>query len=245
MPVVHVGEIDLWYADQHPKTASPLPVLLLHGAGGSHLDWPATLRRLPDRRVIALDLPGHGRSSPPWRDSIAVYAGELSRLLDRLDIPRCILVGHSMGGAIALALALQRPECAAGLILIASGARLPVPSEIVDGLIEEPRPALSRFGARLGMSGMSAVDPAVLRADLLACDRFDARPTLDRLTMPALVIAGRDDRMTPVSFSAELASRMGKATLVIVDGGGHFLVLEQPDQVGGIVRDWLAGVDPG
>ncbi len=245
MPAVRVGEIDLWYAVQRSRNPSLLPVVLLHGAGGSHLDWPATLRRLPGRRVIALDLPGHGRSAPPCRESVAAYAGDVQRLLDHLGIARCILAGHSMGGAVALALALQRPQCVAGLILIGSGARLPVPPQILDELGGEPQQVLNWFSARLGESSLGGVDPAALRADLLACNRFDLRPVLDRLMMPALVIVGRDDRMTPARLSQELVHRMSAAELVIVDGGGHLVALEQPERVGGVIRAWLAGVDPG
>jgi pimeloyl-ACP methyl ester carboxylesterase len=256
MPVAQVGEIGLWYADQGLKESPRLPMLLLHGAGGSHLDWPATLRRLPDRRVIVPDLPGHGRSAPPWRDSIGAYAGDVMGLLDRLGFGRCILVGHSMGGAIALSVAHMRPQCVAGLILIGCGARLPVPAAILDGLVVEPQRALAEFGARLGTSGagpssfsagpgLGAIDPAVLRADLLACGRFDATGWLGELSMPALVVVGRGDRVTPVALGEDLAGRMGAATLVVMEGGGHFVALEQPSRVGEVVRGWLAGVDPG
>ncbi len=256
MPVAQVGEIGLWYADQGLKESPRLPVLLVHGAGGSHLDWPATLRRLPGRRVIAPDLPGHGRSAPPWRDSIGAYAGDMVGLLDCLGLGRCILAGHSMGGAIALSMARMRPQCVAGLILIGCGARLPVPAAILDGLVAESQRALAEFDARLEASDpmpssfpavpdLAAIDPAVLRADLLACGRFDATGWLGGLSMPALVVVGRGDRVTPVALGEDLAGRMGAATLVVVEGGGHFVPLEQPGRVGEVVRGWLAGVDPG
>jgi pimeloyl-ACP methyl ester carboxylesterase len=78
------------------------PLLLIHGSGGSLFEWPAELRQLPGSRVIAIDLPGHGGSPPPPCDSVPEFAAVVAGLLEALEITRAILVGHSLGGAVAV-----------------------------------------------------------------------------------------------------------------------------------------------
>lgn len=100
------------------------PVLLLiHGIAGSSRTWEPLIQLLgEDHRVIAPDLPGHGASDPPAGDySLGAYAAGLRDLLAILDTPRATLVGHSLGGGIAMQLAYQHPECCERMVLIDSG----------------------------------------------------------------------------------------------------------------------------
>jgi pimeloyl-ACP methyl ester carboxylesterase len=131
----------MYYAETGAKMeAAAPPILLIHGSGGSHLDWPGSLRRIVGRRVLTLDLPGHGRSTPPGRETAADYAADVIGLLDALAIDTAIVAGHSLGGAIALQLALSHPERIAGLNLVGTGARLRVHSAILDHILPEPVP---------------------------------------------------------------------------------------------------------
>ena len=75
-------------------------MVFIHGAGGSHLDWSAEWRRLPQANALLLDLPGHGKSSGDGRESIQHYAEDIIKFLDALDLQQVIVAGHSMGGAI-------------------------------------------------------------------------------------------------------------------------------------------------
>lgn len=126
-----------------PATA---PLLCLHGAAMSSVVYMDLLRRLtPGLRVIAPDLPGHGQSRPALSQaadaavplSIDGYRDVVLALMDRLALPRAILVGHSMGAAIALRLALFRPERVAGLVLLNGAARLRVSAEVLALLARE------------------------------------------------------------------------------------------------------------
>src|SRR5512135_2219935 len=81
------------------------PVILIHGAGGTHLYWPSEMRRLPRYRVYALDLPGHGKSGGRGQQSIPAYAQAVLAWLEQIGIHRAVFVGHSMGAAIALSIA--------------------------------------------------------------------------------------------------------------------------------------------
>src|SRR5512138_3800323 len=94
----------LFHADSGPAPAGGPPLVLVHGAGGSQRHWAEEVRALPGRRVIALDLPGHGRSPGPAPGTVAGLARSVLGLLDALGLETAVVAGHSMGGAVALTL---------------------------------------------------------------------------------------------------------------------------------------------
>jgi pimeloyl-ACP methyl ester carboxylesterase len=242
----------IYYTEAGPHDPAPPPILLIHGAGGSRLDWPGVLRRLPGRKVLTVDLPGHGKSTGPGRERMVDYAADLAGLLEGLAICRVIVVGHSMGGAVGLQLALAYPDRIAGLILLGAGARLRVHPDILNCIMSDPvsttalivsqeyaegtpRASLDR-GQRL----MQAVDPNVIFGDLKACDRFDVMAQLGQIAAPALVIVGAEDRLTPVKYSEYLARNIPRAQLVVIEHAGHMVMLEQPEAVSIAVQEWLS-----
>lgn len=235
-----------------PRSTGRPPLLLIHGAGGSRLVWPGELRRMPGEWVFALDLPGHGRSPAPAEASIEAYTDRLQRWMRALDLPPAVLIGHSMGGAVALQVALSSPRVA-GIGLIASGARLRVEPALLAGL-EQPdsyrkllgqlnrrwfapgaEPALIRLSERR----LAEANPAVVAADFQACDRFDVLDRLGELRLPALVVCGLQDQMVPEKYCRTLAYRLAGAHLVFVPDAGHMLVLEQPEAVSTALRGFL------
>ncbi len=234
----------------------PLKVLLVHGAGGSHLAWPSALRRLPGATTYALDLPGHGRSSPPGRERIEEYVSDLLGFMDAVGIERGVVVGHSMGGAIAQMVGLTAPERVEGLVLVGTGARLRVAPAILEGiqtgfeatvrLISEwawgpdADPALVELGRRL----MEEAGPEVLLGDFLACDRFDVRERVGEIAAPVLILTGSEDRMTPLRFGEWLADRLPRGTFRRIEGAGHMVMLERPQEVQGAVLAFLADLRP-
>src|SRR5690606_41761473 len=104
MAVIHTGRGPIWYANHRRDHFPHPPLLLIHGAAGTHLDWPLSLRRI---HAVVPDLPGHGKSSDmPSRNRISTYAADMIALLDVLEIPSAVIVGHSMGGAVALTMGI-------------------------------------------------------------------------------------------------------------------------------------------
>src|SRR5512144_1734171 len=97
----------LYYFSHNEDERSRPPIILIHGAGGTHLSWPPEVRRLPDQRVYAVDLPGHGKSEGIGRQSISAYARNLVAFMDAAKLSKAVIVGHSMGGAVALTLGLD------------------------------------------------------------------------------------------------------------------------------------------
>jgi pimeloyl-ACP methyl ester carboxylesterase len=232
------------------------PLVLVHGAGGSRLNWPPELRRLFGATIYTLDLPGHGRSSGDGWDAIEGYAADAVAFLDGVGIERAIVVGHSMGGAIALTMALDSTERVAGLVLVATGARLRVAPSILERISTDFETALdiiTRYAwspealsnlVDLGRERLREAGPDVLLGDLIACDRFDVMGRLEEVDVPTLVVAGSADRLAPAKYAHYLAEHIPGARLVIVEGAGHMVMLERSLEVVAAVCAFLQDKSP-
>jgi pimeloyl-ACP methyl ester carboxylesterase len=241
--------------DHAPEGARGAPLLLVHGAGGSHLHWPIALRELPGRRVLSVDLPGHGVAPPPGESSIAGYAGCLLGLLDALGIPRVVVAGHSMGGAIALSLAIESPDRVAGLFLVGTGARLRITPALLEASADPARAVevsetMAAFSFGPGVTGeerqaharaLAAQPAGIVHGDFTACDAFDAMERLGSVRAPAFLVVGQEDRLTPPKYSAFLRERLPGAGLLLVPGAGHMVAIEAPAAVAGAAAAFLEG----
>jgi 3-oxoadipate enol-lactonase len=217
------------------------PVLLIHGLGGSGADWALQVAALERRfRVIVPDLPGCGFSSPPGgRYSIESFACALWSLLDQLEVPRINIVGYSMGGAVALEMALQRPNLVPRLALINSLAtyrdqwRKWMYARSSAALIRLcgmrraarifaaglfPEPWQSTFRDRAA-EVVAAVPASSYLSMARALERWEATERLDRIRSRTLVIAAEHDH-TPLAEKHALAAALG-ASIVVVNGSRH------------------------
>lgn len=226
-------------------------MLLVHGAGGSRLHWPPELRRLAGATVYTLDLPGHGRSSGSACDTIECYTRTVVAFLESVDADRPIVVGHSMGGAIAQKLALEHSDLISALGLIATGARLRVAPALLESIRDDFDravalitrylwgPEASESLMELGRGALKDTGPDVLLSDFQACDGFDVMDRLDQIEIPTLVVGGTADALTPLKYARFLAEHIPDARLLTVEGAGHMVMLEQPGEVGEAVRDFV------
>lgn len=238
-----------------PGRTLPPPLVCIHGAGMSSVVWMDLVRRLaPGRRVVAPDLPGHGQSDRWHEISIDGYRDAIGTVCATLKIPRAILVGHSMGAAVALSCALAWPERVAGLVLLNGGARLAVSADVM-GLLDRCLPTgplgekewIDRMPDALAELCFSPATPPDLRArwqavllsaqrevildDFRACGRFDVRdkmPELASRRIPTLLVSGRDDLMVPTGQVQKTAALLPGARHVVIEGSGHLSHLEQP-----------------
>lgn len=258
MPTIRLpDDTRLYYRVHDDAPPGAMPLVLVHGAGGTHMHWPAELRRLAGATVYSLDLPGHGHSPGPARGAIGEYAAVIRAFADALRLPRFILAGHSMGGAIALECALTAAARLAGLVLVATGARLPVAPQILTGLLADFAGTTDRLAAWMHAED---TDPAlleeyarrlretpreVLYGDFVACDRFDRLADLPEITVPAVVICGEADRMTPLRYSQTLAGQLPHAQLAVITAAGHMVMLERPAEVTAAVAGWMTTLSPG
>ena len=229
------------------------PVILIHGAGGNHLSWPPQIRRLPEKRVFAIDLPGHGKSEGAGRHSIDEYVEDLISFIESLDIHKALLVGVSMGGAIALAFALKYPNKVQGLALLGTGAKMRVAPEILEALgnsnmfeaivNEISKNCFSENAPQnfiqLSAQAMLQMNPPALLGDFMACDQFDITAQLKKIKTPVLIICGSEDKMTPLKYSVSLKDKIVNSRLEIVNGAGHMVMTEQPDIVAGLLAQFI------
>ena len=256
MPVYLIAGETVFAARHRSSRADTVPLVLLHGAGGSHLHWGAAVRTLPEADVCALDLPGHGRSPGRGRANVAEYASLVVRFLDALGLDRAILAGHSMGGAIAQGAALDFPARIAGLVLVGTGSRLRVLPKILEGTLTDYAATVqlicqSAYSenapaelTRRGQQQMMRVAAQVVHDDFAACNAFDATDRLGEIRCPALVLCGTEDRLTPPKYSTLLAERIPAAQLVLIEGAGHMVMIEKERQVAEAMSAWLTQLWP-
>jgi pimeloyl-ACP methyl ester carboxylesterase len=183
--------------------------------------------------------------------------GFVAALRRAVSVRPLVIAGHSLGGAIALSWALQHPDEVRGLILIGAGARTRVNPAWLDGIARKEAAVIEEFGslwfgtgagARLrdkSLALLRATPPDVLLADLRSADGFDVTQDLHRLAVPALILCGVDDRLTPVKYSRDLQARIRGSVLEIIEGAGHMVMLEQPQVVNAFIRRFLEGLDGG
>ncbi|NDJ84787.1 MAG: alpha/beta hydrolase [Chloroflexi bacterium] len=251
MPLAETAAGSIYYVEQRDPESGLPPVILIHGAGSDHLVWPPALRRLGGARVIAPDLPGHGRSGTPGMTTVIAYAEAVRHLMRALDIARAIVVGHSMGGAIALTMGAHMRDDVAGLVLVGTGARLKVNPKILNTVRDDHEAVvdmITRWAwgpdapedlkAR-GKDQMLTIDPHTTFGDYLACDSFDITDQLSWIEAPTLVIGGTADKMAPLRLSQELVEYVSNATLVSLEDAGHMLPLERPDTIANHITQWL------
>jgi len=239
-----------------------IPVLFIHGYGGDLDNWLFNIDALGEASpVIALDLPGHGQSTPSLPGGgIAGLADAVARFLDVLDVERAHLVGHSMGGAIAAQMALAHPKRVASVALIASAG---LGDEINSGYTEGFASAESRRDLKPVLEQLFANPELVTRQmvdDVLKYKRLDGvgallaelskaifgggkqaeQPgrKLDPARLPVLAVWGRDDRIVPAAHAGNVPKG---ATVEVFDGAGHMVQMERASDVNRLLVRHVGG----
>jgi pimeloyl-ACP methyl ester carboxylesterase len=244
-------------------------ILLLHGVGGGKGLWEPQLDPLAAAgyRVVAWDMPGYGDSAMVEPYTFETLARALGRLIDHIAPRETILLGHSMGGMVALEAFARFPERIAGLILSGSspafgkadGAwqqaflrerldpldRGKTMADLAPGLVGnliglEPDPA----GVALATQVMSAVPAPTYRAALMALVGFDRRALLPSIRVPTLALAGAQDRTAPPAVMQKMAERIPGARYACLPGAGHIANVERPAAFNRAVLDFLAAAFP-
>ncbi len=219
-------------------------LLFVHAAGSNAGLWRRHLETLGrEHAALALDLPGHGRSSGvDGLPTVEAYAELVVHFATALALRPFVLVGRSMGGAIGMTIAARRPGLLAGLVLVCAAARfefapeqLAVARDVARGRLPQQfttetfSPATGMEIMREAWTEQVKTDPRVRYGDLVACEVFDGRPLLGAIRVPTLVVAGADDRVTPVACAEELARGIAGARLEVIPQAGHQAPLEQAE----------------
>jgi pyruvate dehydrogenase E2 component (dihydrolipoamide acetyltransferase) len=246
--------------------AAPETIVFLHGLGGSQSTWANVLGNFAETyRVAAVDLPGHGASDKPASENgnytIASLANAVAQVIEKLELSPAIVVGHSLGGAVALQLAFERPKLLRGLVLVDSAGIGP---EISDALLDRIEATPSRDEARRllelffqnprfvfdrGVDEMYAArsapgaDEAVKAIAATAFSRSGQQveflDRLNQLEVPVMIVWGELDRVVPARQAMAAAIALPTAWLEIFEGVGHVPQIEAAPAFTASVRDWL------
>lgn len=244
--------------DVVPDFSRGRKVVLVHGAGGNGHSWQRVIDGLSaSHSPVALDLPGHGRSSGvEGLMTVRDYADFLAHFLDALKMKSAVIAGWSMGGAIAMDFALRYSDRVEALILCATAAKFNIPDDRVKSLWavmmgRAPQQFLTdgyaqktikeRFDiVREGWMEQIKTDPRVRYTDIRACTQVDLRDAIAKIDKPTLILAGAEDVGTTVADAEIIKNRIKGSHLEVIADAGHMIPREQPEAVNAAIDKFLA-----
>jgi pimeloyl-ACP methyl ester carboxylesterase len=256
------GKAVFAYTAAHAIDPSRPSVAFLHGAGLDH-SWFGLQSRYfgyHGRNVLAIDLPGHGRSAGPPLERVEALADWLPRVLDAAGVARASLVGHSLGSLTALECAARHPARVERLVMIGTAFPMKVSDAFLGAaqrndhaaydmetiwghapevpLGRNPNPGMWMYGDTLAR--LERLAPGVLHAGLKACNDYAAGlQSAAKVQCPALFILGRRDLMTPPRAAQALVQAVPGARVVTIGSSGHSLMAEAPDEVLDVLIEFL------
>ncbi len=229
-------------------------VVFVHGAQCDHSVWILQSRYLAHHGygVLALDLPGHGRSDGPALARVEDIADWVAAVLDAAGVERAAVIGHSMGSLIALECAARHPERVARIALLASAYPMKVSEELLAATRDDepiaqdmvniwshlayaqypnnPGPGFWVIGENLRL--MQRQKPGVMHVDFSACNAYaGGTEAASKVQCPALFLIARRDSMTPARSAQAFAQTVKGARMVMIEGSGHNMMGEKPDEV--------------
>jgi pimeloyl-ACP methyl ester carboxylesterase len=261
MPELPISSsLTLFYLEYNPTGRET--VLLLHGLGANADSWLLQIPALEAAgyHLLAPDLRGFGRSSYPGNFSIQAMAQDCVQFIQAVNQSAAHVVGISMGGTVALQLALSAPDQVKSLVLINTFARFRPPRPalmlrflyrywllITRGLPAQARMVVNSLYPRPEQEAIREIfyqqilmaNPKAYRAAMRSLARFNVYHQLNRIRIPALVITGTGDRTVTLSQQWEMARKLPYAWQMYIPGGGHGLTAEKPEAVNQMILDFL------
>ncbi len=214
---------------------------MIHGSMSTHRVWDKQRILAKNYALLFLDLPGHGQSEPLEGEiTVPRFAEIVAQLIQEMDHKGVFVMGHSLGGAIALQLALDHASLLGGLVLVGTGAKLGVLPAILEGLRTDYQAGIELATGQMAFA--IGADPELVERskkeclqcpqevgynDFVACNNFDVRERLSEIKVPSLVVVGDEDKLTPVKWSQYLADHLLNSELTIIEQAGHMVMLEQ------------------
>ena len=248
------GKLTYIATGNRPQDPEKPTVLFVHGTGQDHSIWVLPTRYFArhDRNVLAVDLPGHGRSSGKPLNTIEEMADWVIEVLDTVGLSTAAIVGHSLGSLVAVAAAARHPGRVRSLALVGVTVPMPVSAYLLESAEKDEYKAIEMLNiwgysksAQLGgnatpgnwmlgsgMRLMEKAGPGVIYTDLNACNEYvEGLEHAAAVRCPALLILGERDMLTPVRSAQKVVDALPNAEKVVMSGCGHALLAEQPDPV--------------
>lgn len=263
MPDLTLPDFVMHYLDETTPGLPAVTLVLVHGDLASSAWWRPLISRLPAGwRVIAPDLRGCGRSSRPSAGyAIEQYAADLRRLIETARPGPFVLIGHSMGGAVAMTYALAHPDELRAMVLVdpvpAEGLRFGrVGRETFTRLKDDPELLVEAVARamhtaprddffRLMVADAAAADRRVFTDNVVSMEAFNVFGRLHRLSLPTLVVVGDQDRLIPRAPMVRTAEAIPRSRLAVVRESGHTPQVEKPDEFARLVATFVDEVGRG
>ena len=227
-------------------------IVFIHGSGLNTNIWHKQRDYLSSFfEVILIDLPGHGNSPGNGCDSVEGYRDAIFNAIKESKLEGCYMVGHSLGGAIALSFAISYPQVLKGLILIATGAKLKVFPQLLEGILKDKEKTLREitnfaFSSKADKKLLDyqyneslKCSSEVIYKDFFACDNFNVMNTINSISLPTLIICGKEDALTPPKYAEFLQKQIKNSTLVLIEDSGHVPLLERPEEVNNAIEKFI------
>jgi branched-chain amino acid transport system permease protein len=249
--IVDIGELAIFFVER----GEGVPVLYVHGNVASCRFYEHVMD-VPGAHTVALDMPNFGRSKPlSGEPDIDRYADTVEAFIRARGLGRPVVVGHSLGGAVALSLAARFPKVLRALVLVDSaapgGLATPKDRYPLFEMMRSSRPLLAQvlraqvptlkddaFFEALVDEAMMMAEPAwVGHAEALG--RFDYRGRLSAFTGPVLVLRGGKDLLISEEMARETAAAFPDARLETIDGVGHSVMVEDPKRFVALIADFM------
>lgn len=261
---LNINNLRLWFVDEGSDERRGVPLLFVHGFPLSHLIWAPQLQAFAIKhRILAPDLRGHGRTeAPPGPYAMEQMADDLRALIEARQCGPVMIIGHSMGGYIALAFMRRYPHLLRGLGLICARAGADTPEgkinrenlalrveqegskAVVDAMFPKmlapstyaEQPELSDSIRRMMLAIPVAGIAGALRGMALRADSNDFLPSIK---VPTLIITGADDQLISPKESENMAKQIPDATLHIIPSAGHLPSVEKPVEFNRVLGEFL------
>ncbi len=260
MPYFEHKGIKIHYVDvdKRDDKTSGIPLVLVHGAGSSHLAWALQLRDLSrEYRLIAIDLSGHGKSED-GEAHVSIeehFAEEVNALVRHLELDDFILIGHSMGGAVVMSYTLKEDSLKPrALVLVDTAPNLDV-SKLGTGLakdIIEDRIFLFKseihdnytdtYQVKKAEDRLRMANPSVMTRDLAASNGFDISDRVGEIDIPTFVIVGENDDVVPPKVAKKLEAAFPRADIAVVKDADHAPMQEQPVEFNRLLKKFVTWV---
>ena len=222
-------------------------LLFIHGAAGNHRVWEYQLKFFDN--ATAIDLAGH--DGGVGKSTIDEYVEEVKRFCDGKSLRNIVMIGHSMGGAVAQKFALDHPEYLKAIVLVCTGAKLKVKTIVFDAIKKDYAQAIEMskgfaFSCKTpseikkrAAKEMMKINSEVTYGDFEACDKFNIMNRLNEMKLPTLIICGSEDQLIPAKYSEYLKDNITNSRLEVIADAGHMVMLERPKEFNKILEEFI------
>ena len=234
-----------------------LTIVLIHGSGLSHIVWSLHEQFYTSLgyNVLSLDLPGHGNSSGPSLKSIEEISDWIKSLINKINVKKIIIIGHSQGGLVGIDFSSRYPELTEKIILVANSYKMPVNQDLIDFAEAGDEKAVLLM-MKWGYEGSKAfiggnpvkkiVNSArdireVLAVDLNACNNYkNGENAIKKINCPTLCIFGDLDKMVPAKVGLKMSDQIKNSETKIISDCGHMIIFEKAFEMRKLVKEFIS-----